>query len=173
MEPNPEGQEPQKNPEEIIAGLKATIEELKPKADVSSQNYERLKKLETEKKELEAKLGERGDSSQFDPNKLKSEIEDRVALRLAGHTPEEMEEIERYARGAGISLTEAAKSPFIMKAVDGLRAERKSVDSTPAPSSKIRTFQGKPVDEIIRSGTDAEKQAAFEARMKGVVKSSE
>lgn len=175
MEPNKEGQEPQKSPEEIIKDLEATVADLKPKADASSQNFERLKKIEQEKKDLEEKLKlkESGSSSEFDSAGLKKEIEERTNLRLAGHSPEEMEEIERYAKGAGISLSEAAKSPFVQKAVDGLRADKKSTENTPPPSSKIKVFKGKPVDEIFKTGTPAEKQEAFDARIRGGGKTNE
>ena len=173
MEQDTEGQEPQKTPEEVIAELQAKVAELEPKATASSQNYERLKKIESEKKELEVKLAEKGETTGLDPAKFKQEIDEKVDLRLAGFDSEHIEEIERYAKGAGLSLAEAAKSPFIVKAVEGLRAEKKSTDSTPAPSSKIRTFNGKPVEEVFKSGSEAEKQAAWEQRLSGGVKNSE
>lgn len=173
MESKPEDGAPQKTPEEIIASLTAEIADLKPKAEASSQNFERLKKAEQDKKELTDKLAEKGESGTFDSDKLKKEIEERVGLRLSGYDPEHLAEIERYAKGAGISLSEAAKSPFIIKAVDGLRAEKKSTETTPAPSNRTVMFNGKPVSEVFKNGTPAEKQAAFEARMRGGTKSSE
>lgn len=130
--------------------------------------FARAKKAEEELKELKT-----GSNTGFDSAGLKKEIEERVNLRLAGHSPEEIEEIESYAKGKGITLSEAAQSPFIKKAVDGLRAEKKSVENTPAPSAKIKVFNGKPVDEIFKSGSAEEKQAAFQARIKGGVKSNE
>jgi len=130
--------------------------------------FARAKKAEEELKELKA-----GSNAGIDSAGLKKEIEERVNLRLSGHSPEEIEEIESYAKGKGITLSEAAQSPFIKKAVDGLRADKKSVENTPAPSAKIRVFNGKPVDEIFKSGSAEEKQAAFQARIKGGVKNNE
>lgn len=175
--------EPQKTPEEIIADLQAQISDLKPKADASSQNFERLKKAEAKLAELEGKApeGEKpkepleaGKVQNFDPAALEKRVEEKVSLRLQGYDAETIAEIEKYAKGAGIaSLLEAAKSPFVQKGVDALRAEKKSQENTPAPSGKIATFNGKPVDEIFKTGTPAEKQAAWEATMKGGVKTNE
>lgn len=176
---NPENKGTQKTPEEIIKDLEAQVADLKPKADASSQNFERLKKAEQELKDLKEgktppeKLEEKGTPVQLDPAKLKQEIEDRVSLRLAGRSPEQIEEIERYARGANISLIEASKVPFVAKAVEALEAESKSTENTPAPSSKVKVFNGKPIEETFKSGTSDEKQKAFEAKMKGGVKGNE
>lgn len=166
MEPIIEGQEPQKTPEDVVTLTKAEADELRMKAEASAQNYERLKKIELEKKELEARLTDGG--NQLDASALKKEIDDKVDLRLAGFEPEHIAEIEKYAKGAGVSLSEAAKSPFIAMAVEAHKAKAKSTASTPAPSAKIQTFNGKPVEQIFKEGTPDEKQAAFMARMKGV-----
>lgn len=132
--------------------------------------FARAKKAEEELKELRTlKTGE----STFDSAKLKNEIEERVDLRMKGYSPEHIQEIERYAKGAGISLTEAEKSPFIQNAVEALRAKENTVENTPAPSSKIKVFNGKPVEQIFKEGTPEEKQAAFMAKLKGGVKSNE
>jgi len=148
---------------------KAELEALRNKASASEQNFARLKKLEREKKGPESKLP-KGESNEFDSASLEKRIEEKVDLRVAGHSSEEIAEIEAYAKGKGISLSEAAKSPFIMKAVEAIRSEKKSTDSTPAPT-RVPTFKGKPVEEIFKTGTPEEKQAAFEAKMKGGVKS--
>lgn len=146
----------------------AELEALRKKAEASEQNFARLKKAEAELKQLRS-LKE-GESKEFDSASLEKRIEEKVDLRVAGHSPEEIAEIEAYAKGKGISLSEAAKSPFIVKAVDAFRSEKKSIESTPSPT-RVPTFNGKPVDEILKSGTAAEKQAAFEAKMRGGVKS--
>lgn len=173
MDNNPEGQAPQKTPEEIIAALQAEVAELKPKAEASSQNFERLKKAEDKLKEVEGKLPKEGETTTFDSATLEKRVEAKVNLRLAGWTPEQIAEAEAYAKGRGIGLEEAAQSPFVKNAVDAMNAASKSVASTPAPSNNIKVFNGKPVAEIFKSGTEAEKQAAFEAKMKGGVKSNE
>lgn len=178
MDPKIEGQEPHNPPAEPqvpptkVEISAAELEDLKKKAEASSQNFERLKKIEAENKELEGKL-KGGEPTTFDSAALEKKVEDKVSLRLSGHTPAMIEEIERYAKGAGISLSEAAKSPFVQKAVEALRAEAKSQDNTPAPSNNVKSFNGKPVEEIFKSGTADEKQAAFEARIRGGAKSNE
>lgn len=167
MENNPEGQEPQKTPEDVVQISPAELAELRKKAEVSEQNFARLKKEEQARKELEARLSETGNQS-FDPAKLKQEVEEKVDLRMKGHSPEIIAEIEAYAKGRGVSLTEAEKSPFIQSAVEALKAKENSLNNTPSPSSKIPVFNGKPITEVFKTGSDAEKQAAFQARMKGV-----
>lgn len=172
MEESIEVQEPQNTPDDVVQVSKAELDEIMKRAEASSQNFERLKKAEEELKALKPKLQEEKVNS-FDSDALRKEIDAKVDLRLAGHSQEEIAEIEAYAKGKGLSLTEAAQSPFVKKAVDGIRAEKKSTENTPAPSSKIKVFNGKPVDEIFKSGTEAEKQSAFEARLRGGVKSNE
>lgn len=171
---NPEGGKPQKTPEELqaefatqMAAKEAELAAERKKAEVSSQNFERAKKAEEKLKEAEAKLAEKGDTKEFNPDQLRKEVDMKVDLRLAGYEPEHIAEIEKYAKGAGISIAEAAKLPFVQKAVDGLKADKKSTDNTPAPSNKVRVFNGKPVDEVFKTGTPAEKQAAWEATVKG------
>ena len=156
-------QEVQETPE-VIEISKAELEELRKKADASSQNYARLKKLEEEVKGKEALPTE----TSFDSAALERKIEEKVSLRMQGYEAEHLEEIERYAKGAGISLAEAAKSPFIQKAVDALRAEKKTEESTPAPSNNVRLVGGKPANEVLKdpSAPASDKQAAFEAKMK-------
>jgi hypothetical protein len=172
--------EPQKTPEEIIASLKTEIEskdkiitDLKPKADASSQNFERLKKVELEKKELEEKLKGGEAPKEFDSSAMERKIDEKVDLRLAGYTPEMIREIEAYAKGMGVSVSEAAKAPFIQKAVDGLRAEAKSQENTPAPSHKSVMIGDKPATDVLKSGSGSEKQSAFEAILKKGVKTNE
>lgn len=171
MENQPEEQVTQNEPVDVVEVSKAELDELRKKAEVSEQNFARLKKIEADKKELEAKINN-GESS-FDPSRLEKTIEEKVSLRLSGLEPDQIAEIERYAKGAGVSLAEAAKSPFVQSALEAAQAKKKSLESTPAPSSKIKVFNGKPVDEVFSTGTDAEKQAAWEASIRGGVKSNE
>lgn len=173
MENNPEVQETHNIPDDVVQVKKAELDEIMKRAEASSQNFERLKKAEQDKIELTAKLAEKGQSNGFDSDNLKKEIEERVNLRMSGYDPEHIERIEKYAKGAGLSLSEAAKDPFVAKAIEGLRAEKKSLDTTPAPSNRTVLFNGKPVNEVFKTGSEAEKQAAFETRMRGGVKSNE
>lgn len=178
MEPNLEGQQTQKTVEELqaeyeakMASLTAELEATKQKADVSSQNFERAKKAEAELKELKANGVS---SSTLDAAELEQRIDDKVALRLSGHTAEQISEIEAYAKGRGIkSLLEASKVPFVAKAVEAMAAEKKSIQSTPAPSSKIKVFGGKPVSEVFTKGGASEKQQAFESVVRGGVRNNE
>lgn len=176
--------EPQKTPEEQIAELQAKVADLQPKAEASSQNFERAKTAEEKVKGYKAKFGdlegepakplEEGEKPKpFDSSAMEKKIDEKVDLRLAGYTPEMIGEIESYARGRNISLSEAAKSPFIQKAVDGLRAEIKSKENTPAPSNKGPVIGGKPASEIFKGGTADEKQSAWETMTKGGVKNNE
>jgi len=186
MEENTEQQEVQTNPEEAteaqeetVTLTKAEAEKLQKMAQISSQNFERAKKaeeiarsLKTKNEEL-TKLQETGDVQTFNPEKLEERIEEKVSLRMAGHSPDEIAEIEKFAKGAGISLTEAANHPLIKKGVESLRLEKKSDEQTPSPSNKVKIFNGKPIEEVFKSGTSSEKQAAWESRLRGGVKTNE
>lgn len=176
MENKQDGQGVQKTPEEIIAELTAERDDLKKKADVSSQNFERAKAAEAKVKELESKVSDKLTTEkppEFDAKKLESEINEKVDLRVAGYKPEHIAEIEKFAKGAGVSLSEAAKSPFVVSAIAGMKALEKSQENTPAPSQNVKMFNGKPVAEIFKSGSPEEKQAAFESRLRGGVKTNE
>lgn len=135
----------------------------------NAELFARAKKAEEEARELKANGGTAG----IDLAKLEQKIEEKVNLKLQGYSPELIADIEKYAAGANISLSEAAKSPFIQTAVEAHKAKDRSVDNTPAPSSKIKVFNGKPVEQIFREGTPEEKEAAFQARIRGGVKSNE
>lgn len=171
MENETEGQVTQNEPE-VIQVPAAELAELKRIAEASTQNFSRAKAAEEAKKELAQKLAEKGEGT-FDSSALKREIEDKVSLRLSGFEAEHIEQIEKFAKGAGISLTEAAQHPLIKAGIEGLKAEKKSTETSPAPSNKIKVFNGKPVDEIFKTGSAAEKQAAWEASIRGGVKSNE
>lgn len=161
---NQDVQEVQETPE-VIEVSKAELDELRKKADASSQNFARLKKLEEEMKSKESTLPK----ETFDSAALERKIEEKVSLHMKGYDPEHIEEIERYARGAGLnSLLEAEKNPFVQKALAALQAEKKSLDSTPAPSNRVHLVNGKPASDVLKDkeATPADKQAAFEARMK-------
>lgn len=169
MENEQDVQEVQETPEETqddnVTVTKAELEELRKKADASSQNYARLKKLEEEMKGKEPLPKE----TSFDSASLERRIEEKVSLRMKGYDPDHILEIERYAKGAGIdSLLEAEKSPVIQKGLAALQAEKKTEESTPAPSNKVRLVGGKPADEVLKdpNAPASDKQAAFEAKMK-------
>lgn len=164
MEQTPEGQEPQKTPEEIIAALTAELNDLKPKAEASSQNFERLKKAEKELEELKPKLVEKGESS-VDFDALANLVSATKDLAR-----EELSELTSEAKSLGIDPMKYLSSKAGQAHLGEIRRASKSLNANPA-SSGIKTFNGKPVDEIFKSGSPAEKQAAFQARMHGGVKS--
>ncbi len=167
MENEIEEQVTQNEPVETVEVSAAELADLRRKAEVSSNNFARLKKAEAEKNELATKLKEGGETTTFDSSSLEKKIEERVNLRLQGYDAEHIVEIERYAKGANISLSEAAQSPFVKKATDALMAEKKSLESTPASSSRIRTFNGVPTAQVLSEGSASDKQAAFESIVRG------
>lgn len=187
MEENIESQEAQNIPEEVASSSEDTVtltkeqaEKLQNIANASSQNFERLKKteetartLKTQNEELKRKLETSGEAQTFDPDKLRSEIEEKVSLRMGGYSAEHISEIEKFAKGAGLSLSEAANHPLIKKGIEGLRSEEKSSAQTPSPSNRIKIFNGKPESEVFKSGTASEKQAAWDAKLRGGVKTNE
>lgn len=131
--------------------------------------FARAKKAEEELRSLKTN----GDKTDFDSSALEKKIEERVNLRMAGHSPEEIAKIEAFAKGSNVSLGEAANDPFVQAALAKIRSEQKSLENTPAPSEKIKVFNGKPVDQIFKEGSPDEKQAAFLAKVRGGVKSNE
>lgn len=175
---NNTGTEPTNQPDgsgqnqETVTLTKTEVEDLRNKADVSSQNFERLKKAEEELEKYKTGDLKTGDATTATaPNE--NLIEQKVDLRLAGHSKEEISFMEQFAKGANKRLSEVAELPFVKKAIEGMRAEQKSIDGTPPPSNRIRTFNGKPMTEVFKTGTEAEKQAAWEARVRGGVSNNE
>lgn len=155
--------EPTVNVDELVKKV-ATLEA------INKQLFERAKKAEEAKK--------LPDNEEVKPHVQSNEqgfkdIEDRVELRMQNYEPEEISEIAVFAKAKGISITEAAKAPFIQAAISSLRAEKKSKDNTPSPSNRGIVYNGKPVKEVLTSdsSTKEDKQAAFEAlknaRLKG------
>lgn len=94
-----------------------------------------------------------------------ADIEERVNLRLEGYEPAEVTEIADVARAKNITLSEAKKLPFVVKAIEGLRAEKKSTSESATPSNRVATFNGKPAKDVFvdPKATGADKQAAYEA----------
>lgn len=82
---------------------------------------------------------------------------------------DELQSLRVEAKELGVDPVKFIKSKAGQAHLKDIRATKKSTDTTPSPSSKVVTFNGKPVNDIFRddkaSGTD--KQKAFEARMRG------
>lgn len=99
-----------------------------------------------------------------------SEQEARVELRMAGYSVEEIREIDRYAKGAGISLTEAEKTPFVQSAVKSMKAEKSKQDAVLEPSPRSVTVGGKNANDVLvdPNASASDKQSAYEAKMKAI-----
>lgn len=92
------------------------IADLKKKADVSSQNFERAKKAEAELKEAREKLKETVPSKQVEG----LSTPDILALSKANLADEDVEEVLDYAKFKKISVKEALSTP-VLKNILGVK----------------------------------------------------
>lgn len=130
-------------------------------------------------KELSKKKGQAAASakplqtpkSNTDVDARLNEHDMKVELRMAGHSPEEVREIETYAKGKGISLTEAAQAPFVKSAIESMRAAKKSDGVPMEPSDRSVMVGDKSAKDIINdpNASAADKQAAHEAKVKATL----
>lgn len=132
MEINQDGSEVQKTTEEVAA--ETTIEtpeeltidqiaELKKKADVSSQNFERAKKAEWELKEARERLKSGEHSQTLSPK-------DYLALTEAGVSSEDFDEVERVSKILNKPLMETLKDKTMKSILLERSEERKSAIAT-------------------------------------------
>jgi hypothetical protein len=132
------------------------LEELKKKADVSSQNFERAKKAEARVKELE--LLDNDSSSEFedeDVNKLKndvtalqSELGQSKLIKKYPQLEETWGDFEKYQQepeNAGMKLETAAKAFLVDKDLLGTR--RKGLEKTTG-GSKVPQSTGMSLEDI-------------------------
>lgn len=137
MENTIEGQEPQNTPdEETITLSKAELEDLKHKADVSSQNFARLKKAEEENETLKSQLSNNVPSDNFDMGMMQSELSDikgklakQEVLELYPKLKEVWGDFESYCtepENKGMSLTTSAKAFLVEKGL--LEQKRKGLE---------------------------------------------
>jgi hypothetical protein len=185
MEPNKEGLEPQKNPEggvpqtPTVTLSQTEIDDLQRRADASSQNYERLKKLETEleiakaeKELLESNYGSPEQTGTVDAElRTKvSELESKWQKQeVIGRHPElkemwnELEEFRNNPDNKGMNLNTAAKAFMIEKGLtetprQGLEkttgGPRTPVQSgmTTEEAANLRTTNFKLYSEKLRKG---------------------
>ena len=142
---------------EEITISQAELEDLKHKAEVSSQNFERAKKAEGRVRELENNnvTLEVGGSEDEETVKLKSEIKD-IKSKLAKaevieahpELKESWSEFEKFREdedNKGMNLKTAAKSFLIEKGI--LSPQRKGLEKTTG-GSKIPPSTGMTVDEV-------------------------
>lgn len=152
-----------------------TVESLKQQRDKvlekNRQLFERLKTKEAKLAELESKketLEEKEQSTKaeardaeapgIDIDKRLTEVEERAELRFQGYSRDEISEIVAYAKMHNLSLSEAKEKPFVKKAIEGLRAEAKADETTPAPSNRAFTVKGKTWKDMTRE----ERKSNFE-----------
>lgn len=130
MENQTEVLDTQNNQDEVVINEEETltpeeIADLKHKAEVSSQNYERAKKAEEAKKALEVKIAEleKGGKTQEGLSQ-----KDLIALVRADVHDDDMETVEKFAKGYGIPLSEALKSDDLKAILDRRAEKRKSAE---------------------------------------------
>ena len=84
-------------------------------------------------------------------------------------TPDELANIRKEAKDLGVDTFKFIQSNAGKTFVDKVRSEKKAQDSTLAPSTRGVVFNGKPVNQVFTdaSASASDKQAAFEARIRG------
>lgn len=120
---------------------------------------ERIKEFEKSATPLEKK--EEGPKpSDFDS--IADNLE--VIRELKAH---ELVELRAVSKDLNVDPVKYIKSKAGQAHLKEIRATQQIADTTPAPSSRIPVFNGKPVNEILKSekASPEEKQAAWEARM--------
>ncbi len=133
MEGNKEGLEPQKIPEtvvlpEVVSISQAELDDLKHRAEVSSQNFERLKKAEQDAEELRAQLAGNSTPVEYEDevvSKLKNEVSDIKGKLAKSEVLEsypqikelwnEFETFRNAPDNKGMHLKTAAKSFIVEK----------------------------------------------------------
>jgi hypothetical protein len=137
------------------------------------QLYARLKKAEAENETLKTQVkpvdpAEALRNTQNEVIGTIKEVEERVDLRMAGYSNDEINEIAVIAKAKKISFQDAAKLPIVAKGIESLRKEKQATDLTPGASGRVRTFNGKPIDEIFKdpSASKTDKQAAWQEKLK-------
>lgn len=135
--------------------------------DREKQYYARIKSLEKELELKKSQVPSEEKTSNTAPADDRIDlVEQKVDLRMAGYDRDEISEIEAVAKAKGITLAQAAELPIIKKGIDAIRAEKKSTSATPSSTGKVRTFEGKPINDILKDpeATPEMKQAAFLAK---------
>lgn len=172
MEENQEQSEAQKNTEEAVASDEITsknlspeeIEELKKKAEASSQNFERLKKAEADLKEAREKLK----TSTSRPVETLSN-KDILFLAKADVHEDDLDEVLEWSKFKKITVSEAHKQ--LKPSLDVKDEERKSANATQVRSGARGTSKVSGEDLLAKAertgevpDDQASMQAIFEAR---------
>lgn len=141
---------PQGTQGEVVSIPKKDFDDLQNRAGVSSQNYERVKKLEQEKAELEAQLQELSQvpSNPVEVSALQKEISEVKEQLSRGQVIErypmlkdkmaELEEFRNLPDNKGMNLNTAAKAFLVERGL--LEAPRKGLETpTGGPRTPVRT----------------------------------
>ena len=93
-----------------------------------------------------------------------TEMEQRVELRMKGYSVEDIRDIEAFAKGANLSLSDAEKHPFVSAAITKRREETQRQEATLDPSSRSVLSANKDLATVLNNpnASPAEKQAAWD-----------
>lgn len=116
-----------------LAKAEGYISDLKSVANVSSV------------KELREKLAPKKE----EPKAPSSDIEE-IRLQLAGHDADEINIISTMAKGMGKRPTEALSDPLVKRALDGMKAEKRSANASPEPTTRVHIAGDKTFSELSR-----------------------
>lgn len=157
-------EEEQPQPEDSNQEAPEQEESSESKEDLSNKdskdNYWKQRALNAEQTIEQAKRRRKEEeqtSSQEETTSQSDLLEQKVDLRMEGYSKDEISEIEAYANAKKLSLTEAKDSPFVQKAIEGLREEKKVEESTPSPSSRSVTVENKTFADM----SEAERKKNF------------
>lgn len=125
MEPNQDGSEVQETPEEVAGETTETltpeeIADLKKKAGVSSQNFERAKKAEADLKEARKQLEGTVQS------KDTLSTMDVLALAKAGIEDDDMDLVTKFAKLQEMTVKDALKDTTLKAILDTKAEERRT-----------------------------------------------
>lgn len=103
-----------------------------------------------------------------DVNPFDSLVEIQTALRDLN--TDEISELKSEAGLLGVDPIKYIKSKAGQAHLKEIRGSQKSNDTTPTPSNKVPTFNGKTVDDVLKDpkASSEDKQKAFEAKVRGV-----
>lgn len=75
-----------------------------------------------------------------------------IELKTEGYSKEEIAEIVKYSKGAGVSVEEATNSPFVKTAISAMREQARIAEGTPSPSGRAAAIviNEKPVEALTR-----------------------
>lgn len=186
MEENQEEQEtPEAEPEQAPEEVDTSIDESTGDNDLVAKVEDLNKKFEDQKKWNE-KLQRQIEKGAQEPSKPETEpsqpnndrlekLETSFTLYQQGYTQNEVRDIIDYAKGAGITVEEAKNSPFVKSAITAMRKEAESKAKTPNPTGRSVAQGSAELKQVLSNpeATAADRQAAFEKRMRGSRKSAE